>query len=300
MHRAARCERSIPVQQSREAEHLRNGEYRMLTARQALLGLALLIAGVGDSSGQSQQPSPSPGIASQPPQAQPTQTNKPADANQRGTEDAPFIVKILPPAEGQQKPAADTNNEHKKPTGEDKIADFTERLYWATFGLAVVAFFQLLVFGWQGIQLRRTVNHLAISERAHVSGGANRGTTTDGREVLVITANNYGKTQATIGTVAATICDESELDAFPGWEVNNWAGHVFVKGWKGYVFWQISGQQIDVVLPFQSGKVVAGRIWYRDIFKKQYSVGFLLKTDGLTAVGRKSFWEEREEKDPNG
>jgi hypothetical protein len=180
--------------------------------------------------------------------------------------------------------------------------------YWTIFGhrlkltdtlLGVFTFLLIPVGLIQAYILRRSVQHMRISERAHVSGGANSGTTPDGRRVLVIAVNNYGKTEATIGTVAATICEEGELDAFPGWKVNDWAGHVFVKNWKGYVFWQTSGQRIDVVLPFQSGKVIAGRIWYRDIFKKQYSVGFLLKTDDLTAIGRRSFWEEREEKDPN-
>ena len=53
----------------------------------------------------------------------------------------------------------------------------------------------------------------------------------------------------------------------------------------------------DVVFPYEGGKVIVGRIWYRDIFKKCYSVGFVLNTDGLTAVGgHESYWEEREEK----
>ena len=44
-------------------------------------------------------------------------------------------------------------------------------------------------------------------------------------------------------------------------------------------------------------KVIVGRIWYRDIFKKCYSVGFVLNTDDLAAVGsHESYWEEREEK----
>src|SRR5262249_52025209 len=102
-----------------------------------------------------------------------------------------------------------------------------------------------------------------------------------------------------IGTVAATICDSAELDSFPGWGINEWTGHAFTKGWKGYVFGQISGQQIDVVFPYEAGKVICGRIWYRDIFKTERSVGFLLKTDDLTALGRESFWAEREEKDPS-
>ena len=107
------------------------------------------------------------------------------------------------------------------------------------------------------------------------------------------------RTPATIGTVAATICEEAELDTFPGWNITQWPGHQFSRGWKGYVFGEVSGQQIDIVFQLEAQKVIAGRIWYRDIFKTWRSVGFLLKTDDLTAVGRKEFWEEREEKDPS-
>jgi len=259
----------------------------MLTTRHVLFGFALVIAIGGESWGQSQQPSANPRIESQPSQFQAAQLDKRLADNQRGTEGAPFIIKILPPAQAEQEPIA----KHQ-----EDLSKFTELLFYAMAALAVIAVLVVLGFGWQGFQLMRTVDHLAISERAHVSGGANRGRIGDG-EVLVVTINNYGKTPASIGTVAATICEEPELSSFPGWGVNEWEGHAFVKEWKGYVFGQVDGQRTDVVLPFQAGKVIAGRIWYRDIFNRRYSVGFVLKTDNLTAVGnREPFWEERKEK----
>lgn len=252
--------------------------------RYTLACLVILTALTGNS--WSQQPSPSPRVESQPPQ--------------RGTEQVPFIVKTLPTPPTEQEAAAKHQEELRKATTDQKIADFTELLFYATAALAGIAAIQLFVFGWQGWQLKRTVHHLAVSERAHVFGGTNHATLTDGRRLLVVTINNYGKTPASIGTVAATICAEGELDSFPGWEVSDWQGHPFIKKWKGYVFGTVHSQLIDVAFPFEAGKVIAGRIWYRDIFKKHYSVGFLLKTDDLTAVGgRKTFWEEREEPDPN-
>jgi hypothetical protein len=175
---------------------------------------------IGGAWAQSQPPSPTPGIKSQPPQTQAAQTNKNPDANRRGTEDAPFIVKVLPSLQAEQQPAPNRQDEPSKPLTDQRIADFTERLYYATAILAVIAFFQLIVFGivfgWQAIQLGRTVNHLAISERAHVSGGANYGKRDDA-DVLIITVNNYGKTPTTIGTVAATVCTKAELANSPGW-----------------------------------------------------------------------------------
>jgi hypothetical protein len=219
----------------------------MLKPRQALFGFALLIAIVGDSRGQSQQPSSS-----------------------------------------EQEAAAKHQEELIKAATEKKIADFTELLFEATAALAGIAVLQLFVFGWQGRQLKRTVEHLTISERAHVSGGANHGTTSDGRKVLIVTINNYGKTPAFIGNVAATICKKEELTNFPGWKVNKW---------KGYVFGPAPNPLSDIVFGYEAGKVILGRIWYRDIFKKCYSVGFVLNTEDLTAVGdHESYWEEREEK----
>jgi hypothetical protein len=169
--------------------------------------------------------------------------------------------------------------------------DKSDSEWWLVGLTGVLAFVGLLqtgVFTWQGIQLKRTVTHLAISERAHVSGGANRARKNDGSEFLVVTVNNYGKTATTIGTIAATICEKHELTSFPGWKI---------KDWKGYVFGPVHGQVTDVILPHEQGKVIVGRIWYRDIFNKCYSVGFVLNTDDLTAVGEhESYWEEREEK----
>jgi hypothetical protein len=192
------------------------------------------------------------------------------------------------PPSSEQEAAAKHQEELFKASTDKKIADFTERLFEATAALAGIALLQLFVFGWQGWQLRRTVNHLVISERAHVSGGANRGTTTDGRQVLIVTINNYGKTPAFIGNVAATICKKEELTNSPGWKVNEWKGYVFGPGDK---------QLSDIVFEYQAGKVIVGRIWYRDIFQKCYSVGFALNTDNLTAVGdHESYWAERKEK----
>jgi len=215
------------------------------------------------------------------------------------TQNGMTAKKDVKTAQSDQAPnATDENLKHKY---ECLVAKYTGQLVSVTRLLAFVTAILILVGLFQGSVMWKTIEHMRLSERAHVSGGANWRRRDDGSIIdLVVTINNYGKTRATIGTVAATICDQTELDSFLGWEVSNWPDHPFVKEWKGYVFGQTAGRQIDVVFPFEAGKVIAGRIWFTDIFKKQYSIGFLLKTDDLTAVGgRKSFWEEREEKDPS-
>jgi hypothetical protein len=167
--------------------------------------------------------------------------------------------------------------------GEAIIAVFTILLVIVTACLVVIGF-------GQGVIMCRTIKHSRAADRAHVSGGANHKPSAAGGHLLVVTINNLGKTQAFIGTVAATVCKEDELAAFPGWAIQQW---------KGYILGQIVGGQTDVSLPHEPGKVIVGRIWYRDIFKKHHSVGFVLKTDDLSAVGGRNasaHWQERKER----
>jgi hypothetical protein len=260
---------------------------RMLICRQIVFGLAAFAAICGDSWGQSQQQPP--------PEAQQGQQSQSGSATkERGTELAPFVVKILPAQEAQPNANELAKRGDEKANNEGQLVTAT----WVLAGIGVLQFIALCI---QAGLLARTIVHMRISEGAHVSGGANWIRDPEGNIThLVAAINNYGKTPATIGTVATTICDEEELNTtFPGWGVRTWQGHQFTSEWRGYVFGQVSGQQIAPVFRFEPGRVIAGRIWYRDVYKKRHCVGFLLRTDDLTAIGRKEFWEEREEKDPN-
>jgi hypothetical protein len=279
-----------------------------MLARQKTILLAALIAALIGFGAQSEE---APG--SQQEQAKPEQSNQPSPTDQQPARQTPVIVNVYPPPTGGNVDRERREDEEKRILDRrlvDLTADlsnYTGRLYGATVALViatillVIATIGLLVVGYkQWSEAKQTADDAIEARRAHLSGGANRGHRSDtGDEVRVVTINNYGRTPATIGTVAATICEERELDAFPGWNINDWPGHPFSKGWKGYVFGEVSGQQTDVFFPYEANKVIAGRIWYRDIFKTWRSVGFLLKTDDLTAIGRNSFWEEREEQDPN-
>jgi hypothetical protein len=111
--------------------------------------LAFLAAFASDSPGQSKQQTPRPTQS-----AQPNQTSK---LDERGTDQSPFIVKVLPTKESEEKAAADARREDGKTANDARLARFTELLFWATGALCIIALFQLFVFGWQGIQLRRTV-----------------------------------------------------------------------------------------------------------------------------------------------
>jgi hypothetical protein len=119
----------------------------MLIGRIAIL--ALCIAAVILDSAHSLRSAP------QKAQQQSKQSAPTSQTDKRGTEEAPFIVKVLPTPESEQKTAAD---EKEKANNDALLALFTERLFWATAALALMAFLQLLVFGWQGIQLGRTID----------------------------------------------------------------------------------------------------------------------------------------------
>jgi hypothetical protein len=215
-----------------------------------------------------------------------------------------FALYYPPPSYSPTEPGTPEANERQREQDQKLAIDrgllwFTAVLSVATLAL-MVATVGLVVYAARQLRdTRQSAADTMEARRAHVSGGANWIKTDDEQLFLVVTINNYGRTPATIGTVAATICEEGELDTFPGWSVNAWPGHPFVKQWKGYVFGEVRGQQIDIRFPFPPKKVITGRIWYRDIFKTGRFVGFLLDTDNLLAIGRKEFWEEREEKDPN-
>jgi hypothetical protein len=128
--------------------------------RHIALALTLLLAFASDSWGQSKQQTP-PAPA---PSAQPNQTSKPYE---RGSEQLPVIVKILPTKENEEKAAADAHREDEKTANDARLARFTELLFWATGALCIIALFQLVVFSWQGYQLRETVK--ATKEAASVA-----------------------------------------------------------------------------------------------------------------------------------
>ena len=115
----------------------------MLTKHNSVLVVAFCLAIVGGSLAQSQRRSPQR-IS---PPSQSTEAGQQSQADKRGTEETPFIIKVLPTKESEQKTAADERREAEKASNDASLALFTERLVWATVALSVIGFFQLIVFG---------------------------------------------------------------------------------------------------------------------------------------------------------
>jgi hypothetical protein len=129
-----------------------DGDCGMLKPRHAVLGLALLLALLGDSWGQSQEPSPSPEqTVSSPPQPNSAAGGQNTDQEQRETEKAPFIIKILPPTETEQKP---NNAAAQKP---DKTASNLSLSDWIAAIAALAATLQFVALFWTIYILRRNL-----------------------------------------------------------------------------------------------------------------------------------------------
>jgi hypothetical protein len=139
---------------------------------------------------------------------------------------------------------------------------------------------------------RIAAEHIPHVERAYVSGGTPW--TDASLTELCLTINNYGKTPAFVGTVIIGMIEAGT----PMPEKPVYAG-------KG----EFAGAVVkpDVTLRFfpitrpcaPDGRVVYGRIYYRDIFNKCHSSGFALRAlPGMPAAqAPDAYWEDRDEPD---
>ena len=142
---------------------------------------------------------------------------------------------------------------------------------------------------------RIAAEHIPHVERAYVSGGATG--VENLPEHFAVTADNYGKTPAFIGTIWANIVPENELPDTPVYDppgLGLFGGQMLKPGTSGHF---TAVRLWDLI----EGRVIYGRIWYRDIFKQCHSAGFILRILGpgqTIAVGnRDAYWEDRDEPD---
>jgi hypothetical protein len=104
----------------------------------------------------------------EPPKTHATDANQPPSNNQRGTDQSPLVIKILPPPQSEQQSTPKAAAQKNQTTDDEKLSTFTEFLFFATLGLAIIAALQLFVFGYQGFQLKRTVDATVAGERPYL------------------------------------------------------------------------------------------------------------------------------------
>jgi hypothetical protein len=113
--------------------------------------LALLAAFASDSWGQSKQP---PKIQTQPATQQ-------AAPDQRGTENSPIVVKVLPTQENEERAKADAKeHDEKRKLDRDTL--------WLSAATVTIIFFQLLIFGAQAYFLWGTLRATATAAKAAI------------------------------------------------------------------------------------------------------------------------------------
>ena len=108
-----------------------------------LVALTLLAAFASDSWGQSQRKPP--------PREEPKSTQRPTASDQRGTEQFPAIVKVIPSPKTTEEAEADRKDREDKNRSDWWLVRLTG-------ALAIIGALQLAVFGWQGVQLKLTVS----------------------------------------------------------------------------------------------------------------------------------------------
>jgi hypothetical protein len=131
----------------------------MLTARQMAIALACCLALISDSAQSQRRP------GQQPVGAQSAPTTQPAASDQRGTDQVPFTVKIIPGRDAEEKANKEEREHQEKAKIDEKlaletqrIADYTDRLALFTFFLFCVAVVQAGLFMWQLWIMRQSLD----------------------------------------------------------------------------------------------------------------------------------------------
>ncbi len=127
-----------------------------------VIALTLLAAFASDSWGQSKQPP-----------AQSKQSAQPPASDQRGTEQVPLAVKILPAQDAKEKADKEDHERQEKGKVDEKlafetqrIADYTDRLALFTIFLFCVAVLQAGLFLWQLRYMRQGMRDTEVAAKA--------------------------------------------------------------------------------------------------------------------------------------
>jgi hypothetical protein len=97
-----------------------------------------------------QSPMPNHGDLGRPTQKQPQSAQQPTSDDQRGTEKAPLVVKVLPIPKSTEETAQGIEDRKEKSANDRRLVLFTGLL-------ALIGALQLIVFGYQADMLRKTV-----------------------------------------------------------------------------------------------------------------------------------------------
>lgn len=110
-------------------------------------------------------------------------------AGQNGTEQSPWFVRVLPTPKTAEEAAAERREQDARAANELGLTTYTRGLWLATGALALVAFAQALLFLWQLILLRRSVQDSAVAAGAAREAAAAARANADATKTNADTAN---------------------------------------------------------------------------------------------------------------
>jgi hypothetical protein len=113
----------------------------------------------------SQGPAPGSWKTGKPEQAKSYGGEQKSAKDQRGTNAAPLMVKVLPTPQTQAESTQQARERQEKTANDRKLVEFTGWLVIATLMLAAIALLQAGVFGLQARRLRQTVETMGKTER---------------------------------------------------------------------------------------------------------------------------------------
>jgi len=210
-------------------------------------------------------------------------------AQQNGSENhASAAQKNQYSASGSKQPANDfffpldlKRAAEKEADSKERQSQWQQESWWGKFWCevkasdAAVAFFTYTLFiaGWFAI---RNAARLARElERAYVSGGGpwvELGPLFPGIRGFQMTADNYGKSPATVIGYALEVCERNALPRKPNYRRIPLRNTIKPQE-KGLI---ITTRLFGT--PFQN-PVAYGRIWYRDVWRKKHYFSFILTID---------------------
>lgn len=230
----------------------------------------------------SEPPTTSGGEQGQEPKNEPAAKQSPATPNARGTESAPFVIKIVPEVQGPSEHRT-SESDQKPPAKWLPIGDWTGDNYLAVFTgmLVLVGVLQLLVFKNQAYWLRHTVESseaaTKVLERAYITGGGGR---IEG-DLFDLHIGNYGRTPADLIFIEYGFI--SSTTPLP------------VARTASDVIYSVRAPFRDSIAPGSHkslpsiaidpntvvNTVIYGRFHYVGIWKDRHSSGFLLNIDAV-------------------
>jgi hypothetical protein len=257
----------------------------------------------------------------QPPASQAPKTEQSASQDKRGTKDQPLTVNVIPTAEQKAEAEKQAAEAQQKGGADEELISYTGDLVlvgivqFGVFVLQLIAFIvQAIYIRRSAVEMRKTteaaeqvsrdqIAHSHKIERAYISGGgardriftyisaANTPVYGPGND-FVFTVNNYGKTAGELREIGYGFCDIGNIPAVPIYERRYFYDWV-QPGDRGRTTFQIP------IPTDRAATAVYGRFYYRDIFGKNHSCGFINRivpnTESVPIPAPSDYTAERDE-----